>query len=433
MSGGTLIVGASQAGLQLAVTLRENGYEEPITLVGAEPNLPYQRPPLSKSYLTGTAELTSLALRAGSFYEQQRINVVTGERVEELRMAMVGPPGSGTAITDQMHVYPFDRLALTTGARARRLDIAGSTLGGICYLREVGDAVAIRARLSTAHRVVVIGGGFLGLEVAAAARTRGKHVTVVEAADRLMSRSVAPIVSAFYSQTFDRRGVDVRLGVATTEIVGAEGHAAGVALSDGSYLPADLVLVSIGSLPCTELAEQIGLVCEGGIVVDDAARTSEPSIVAAGDCTVSPHPLGGEGIVRLESVHNAVSQARTAALTLLGRRPGRPQVPWFWSDQFDLKLQIAGLSNDCDRMVVRGDPNSEKFSVLCYRDQQLLAINAVNSAADYVVARSTLERGATILPEHAADVGIALSKLITVAPAPTERAARSRADVSPRC
>ena len=412
MSGGTLIVGASQAGVQVAVSLRECGDQEPITLIGAEPHAPYQRPPLSKSFLLGEADASALTFRAPHFYDERQIRVVSGERVERLRLSPGDRPGAGTATTDRGRTLEFDRLALTVGARPRRLQLPGADLEGVCYLRSVDDAVLLRAQLAAAATVVVIGGGFIGLEAAAVARSLGKAVTVVEAADRLIARSVAPVVSEFYRRAHLRRGVAVHLGAAVGALLGDQGRVSGVALTDGTHLPADLVLVGIGIAPRTELADQIGLACEGGITVDRFARTSDQAVVAAGDCTVLPHPLTGEGRIRLESVQNAVGQAKTAAATLAGKVRPYSDVPWFWSDQYDLKLQIAGLAAGYDDVVVRGDPTGERFSLLYYRQGSLLAVDAVNNAADYLTVRKALSQGATIPADRARSSEVPLKGLL---------------------
>jgi 3-phenylpropionate/trans-cinnamate dioxygenase ferredoxin reductase subunit len=412
MSNGTLIVGGSQAGLQLAVSLRQLGDTSPIILVGEETHPPYQRPPLSKEFLAGQAELDSLAFRAPAFYADSGIDLVCGERVSELDLSPSGPPGSGVAATANGRELPFDRLALTVGAGPRRLALPGADLDGICYLRNHNDAANLRARLATASNVVVVGGGFIGLEVASAARALGGSVTVVEVAERLMARAVGPVVSEFYRQAHLRRGIDVRLSLGVSGFDGASGRVTGVELSDGTHLPADLVLVGVGVLPRTELAEQLGLVCDQGIVVDAHARTSDPSVVAAGDCTVQPHPMTGQGRVRLESVQNAVAQAQVAAATLLGRLDDVKSVPWFWSFQGDLKLQIAGLAAGYDACVVRGEPDNERFSVLYYRHGRLLAIDAVNRPADYMAVRKALGQGATIAPDRAGDAALPLKSLI---------------------
>ncbi|WP_214110840.1 NAD(P)/FAD-dependent oxidoreductase [Acrocarpospora catenulata] len=389
MNGGALIVGAGQAGIQVAASMRDYGYDGPITLVGAEAQPPYQRPPLSKEFLAGTADLASLHLRTPGFYAERGIDVVTADRIVRLQLSPAGPPGAGTALTERGRRLVFDRLALTVGARPRRLPLPGADLDGVCYLRVLDDATRLRAHLARARDVVVIGGGFIGLEAAAVARSHGRNVTVVEAGERLISRSVAPVISEFYRQAHARRGVDIRLGATVAAIVGEQGRVTGVRLTD-ALLPADLVVVGVGVVPRTELAEQLGLECDGGIVVDEFARTSEPAVVAAGDCTVLPNPLTGQGRLRLESMPNAVGQARVAAATLVGKPRPYTDVPWFWSDQYDLKLQIAGVTDGYDQIVVRGDPGTEKFAVRYYRQGRLLAVNAVNSAPDYLAVRKTL-------------------------------------------
>lgn len=408
-AAGTLILGAGQAGLQTAVTLRQLGDTEPITLIGEEAHAPYQRPPLSKEFLTGGAGEDALALRTPAFYADADITLVRGARIDTLRLdtgacASVLAPGApiGLATASTGRSFPFARLVLTPGAAPRRLQVPGSELTGVCYLRDRDDAVDLKIRLAAAQRVVVIGGGFIGLEAAAAARALGKHVTVVEAADRLIGRAVAPGVSEFYRRAHIRRGTPVVLNAAVTAIEGRRGRVAAVRLADGTRLAADLVMVGIGVVPRTELAEQLGLACDRGILVDEYARTSMKNVVAAGDCTVQPHPRTGEGRVRIESVQNAVAQAAIAAATLLGRPPQAPPVPWFWSHQGDLKLQIAGLSTGYDTAVLRGDPDSERFSVLYYRADELLAIDAVNSPADYMLVRKLLTHGGTIPADLAA-------------------------------
>ncbi|MPZ82512.1 MAG: ferredoxin [Actinophytocola sp.] len=389
-TGGVLVVGASQAGVQVAVSLRDNGFDGPVTLIGAEVRTPYQRPPLSKAFLAGTADDTAIELRTAAFYADRRIDIWPGERVTRLYLSSAGPRGSGVALTDRGCTYSFDRLALTVGARPRRLDVPGADLAGIAYLRTAEDAGQLRSHLAAAGDVVVVGGGFIGLEVASAARARGRSVTVVEVADRLLARAVAPVVSEFYRGAHVRRGTAVRLGVGVAAIEGVAGRATGVRLTDGTLLPADLVVVGVGVVPRTELAEQLGLACAGGIVVDEYARTSEASVVAAGDCTVMPNPMTGVGRVRLESMPNAISQARVAAATLIGAEPPSVEVPWFWSDQYDLKLQIAGVADGYDRVELAGDPAAERFSVRYYRDGRLLAVNAVNSARDYLLGRKEI-------------------------------------------
>ena len=412
MTAGTVIVGASQAGLQLAISLRELGDTAPITLVGAELHAPYQRPPLSKEFLTGASSRDALAFRTPAFYEEAGIDLVLGERVTDLALSQAG---SGSATTASGRELAFDRLALTVGARPRRLDVPGAELDGISYLRDVDDAEQLQSRLNAAVHVVVVGGGFIGLEAAAVARAHGKQVTVIEAADRLVARAVAPVTSGFYLRAHERRGTTVLLSTGVAGFRGEDGAVRAVVLADGRELPADLVVVGVGVAPRTELAERIGLECDGGIVVDACARTSEPSVVAAGDCTVLPHPLTGVGRVRLESVQSAVAQAGVAAATLLGQTVETRTVPWFWSNQGDLRLQIAGLSTGYDHYVVRGEPDSEKFSVLYYREDELLAVDAVNNPVDYMVVRKALTTGASIPADRAADPSVPLKSLLGAA------------------
>ncbi|NRQ31802.1 FAD-dependent oxidoreductase [Nonomuraea sp. NN258] len=403
-------MGASQAGLQVATSLRELGATEPITLIGGEARPPYQRPPLSKRFLQGDLAEDRLALRGADFYASNGIELICGEWIETIRLT--DPvTGAGEAVTRGGRRLAFTRLALTVGGTPRRMRVPGHGLSGIHYLRDVDDALALRRDLAGAGRVVVVGGGFVGLEAAAAARAAGKDVVVVEAADRLMARAVAPAVSGFYADAHRRRGTEVRTGTTVTAFTGDE-RVRGVRLSDGTLLPADVVVVGIGLEPRTELAGQLGLRVEHGIVVDAAARTSNPAIVAAGDCTVLPHPLTRQGRVRIESVQNAVAQAQVAAASLLGLTQETRAVPWFWSDQADLKLQIAGLSAGYDDCVVRGDPATERFSVFYYKTGRLIASDSVNAPRDYMLVRKVLGDGGTLPPDRVGDESISLKNLV---------------------
>lgn len=405
-----LIIGAGQAGMQIAVSLRDEGFAGSITLVGEERHGPYQRPPLSKAFLSGEADEESLELRAPQFYVDNDIVVISDERVEQVRWGAE----HGVAVTSTGREIAFDKLALTTGSTPRRLPIEGGELDGVLYLRTMADAKALKARWDAAANVVVVGGGFIGLEVAAGARKAGKTVTVLEAADRLIARAVSPVTSEFYRAAHERRGTSVRLGAQIARFVGSDGKVTGVELADGAIVPADIVMVGIGVIARGELAEQLGLeTANGAIVVDAQARTSDPRVVAAGDVTLLPHPLTGEGQVRLESVQNAVDQSKTAAKSLLGSDEVYRAVPWFWSDQADLKLQIAGLSTGFDHTVLRGNPDDEKFSLLYYRDGRLIAIDSVNDVSDYMAVRRALGNGQTVPPEQAADASVPLKTLVT--------------------
>jgi 3-phenylpropionate/trans-cinnamate dioxygenase ferredoxin reductase subunit len=404
-----LIVGGGQAAVHLASSLRDLNWQAAVTIVSEENHAPYQRPPLSKAFLSGNAQVTTLEFRSAEHYERDRITVLTGQRVTDVRAAAPGRPG--VAITAGGDRLEFGHLALATGARPRRLAVPGADLAGICYLRDLGHALELRERLAGAQRVLVVGGGFIGLEAAAAATARGKTVTVVEAADRLIGRVVAPEVSEFYAAAHRRRGVRVLLGTGVSRFAGTApgntgGTVTGAHLSDGGFVPADLVVIGIGAEPRTELAERLGLACAGGIVTDSFARTSDPAIVAAGDCTVTPHPAAADGsLVRFESYGHAIDHAKVAAATLAGAPAPYDATPWFWSDQGTLKLQIAGLSGGYDQAVLRGDLAEEKFSVLYYRDGRLLAVHAVNCPRDYLAVRRALAAGQEIPAESAADAG----------------------------
>lgn len=406
-----LVVGACQAGVQLVASLRDRGHDGPVTLVGSEPHLPYQRPPLSKAYLSGAATAQSLALRAESWFDAQQVDFLRGERVTGVDL------DAGSAVTDAGRVLAFERLALTTGARVRRLPVPGADLAGVHYLRDLAHADHLGAALPGAQRVVVVGGGFIGLEAAAVARAKGKDVTVVEFADRLIARAVAPVVSDFYRDAHTRRGVHVLLGRGVVGVQGLD-RVTGVELDDGTTLPADLVLVGIGVEPRVELAEQAGLVLQAGaLLVDEYARTSDHRVVAAGDVALLPHPQSPDVLVRLESVQNAVDQAKTAAATLCGVLEPYRALPWFWSDQAGLKLQIAGLSQGYDNLVVRGSLAEEVFTVLYLRGEQLLAVDAVNRPADYMAARRALALGPVHLPrERAGDELVPLKQLLAAVP-----------------
>jgi 3-phenylpropionate/trans-cinnamate dioxygenase ferredoxin reductase subunit len=336
--------------------------------------------------------------------------VVLRERVTEVDLE------AGVATAASGRTFSFDQLALTTGARVLRLPVPGADLSGVLYLRGLGDADELAARLPAAAKVVVIGGGFIGLEAAAVCRKQGKDVTVVEMAPRLVARAVAPVVSDFYAAAHRRRGTTVLLGQSVTGVEGQDGVVTGVRLDDGTVLEADLVLVGIGVRARGELAEQMGLKVEGGaVVVDQFAQTSDPRVVAAGDCTLLPHPRTGEAMVRLESVQNAVDQAKVAAASLLGRHEAYTAVPWFWSDQDTLKLQIAGLSTGYDDVVLRGDPDTERFSVLYYREGRMIAIDSVNRTPEYLAVRRALAEGLTVPPAVAADVDVPLKSAFVTA------------------
>jgi 3-phenylpropionate/trans-cinnamate dioxygenase ferredoxin reductase subunit len=425
----TLVVGAGQAGISLVTELRALGDDGPIVLVGDEPEAPYERPPLSKTYLRGEHDRASLTLHDAAWCADHSVELVTGDAVVSIERDAEG----GAATTQSGRTLDFGRLALTTGALEAALPVDGADLDRVLTLRTLHDADVLAAALRESRDVVVIGGGFIGLEVAASARLLGASVTVVEAADRLLARSVTPVLSDFYLAAHERRGTRVLLGSTAERIHGTAERAEAVVLDDGRELRADLVVIGIGALPRTELAASLGLDVEPrGIVVDSRALTSDGTTVAAGDCAVGPNPFprGRPGRLRLESVAHATDQARVAAATLLGHDTAYASVPWFWSDQGDLRLQIAGLPHGADQLVIRGELGSESFSLLSYRDGLLLAIEAVGSSGDYVVVKRALERGMTIPAELAADATIPLRRGLQAADTTSDTASDSPPSVS---
>lgn len=403
-SDGVVIVGSGQAGFQLAASLRMQGYEEPIVLIGDEPSLPYQRPPLSKDFMAGKQDIEDTALRPLAFYQSHRIDLLTDTKVIEIdRAARSVSVASGRSLS-------YEALVLAVGARNRGLLVKGAELDGICYLRTDAEAVNIQQRLEHARDIVVIGGGFIGLELAAVACTLGKSVRVLEVQSRLMPRVVSPILSDFYRDLHTRQGVKISLGIELSEIVGHQGKVSAVVLNDGSVCPADLVLIGIGVVPNIELARDAGLRISNGIAVDEHLRTEDESVYAIGDCANHPNPFAG-GCVRIESVQNAVDQAKCVGANILGRAENYRAVPWFWTDQFDIKLQMAGLSSGYEQVVTRGEPESRKFSVFYFRNSRLAAVDSVNRPGDHLAGRKLIQAGTHITPEQAADPSVDLKAL----------------------
>jgi 3-phenylpropionate/trans-cinnamate dioxygenase ferredoxin reductase component len=407
---GVLVVGASQAGMQVAASLRDFGYPGPVTLVGAENHAPYQRPPLSKRGLLDTLTADSLHFRSPAFYESKGIDLALNRRITSIDKKN---DGSGVAWSDRGEAFAFDRLALAVGARATQLPVPGNGLAGVVTLRSFDDALRLQGLLHSSRRVVIIGGGFIGLEVAATARQLGKDVSVVLGNDRLMARAVGGATSDFFHAAHLRRGVSVHLSSRPAAFLDdGTGSVGSVELEDGRRLPCDLVLVGIGAAPRTELAGQLGLEISDGIVVDENCVTSDGRTVAAGDCVSCPSPVDGvEGLMRFGSVNTAIEQAKVAAASLLGRPETYRSIPWFWSDQDSLKLQVAGLNTGHDRTVVRGTPEEEAFTVLYYRQDRLISAESVNRPADFMAARNAMNTGRTIDPERAAELSIPLKQL----------------------
>ncbi|MGW5515079.1 NAD(P)/FAD-dependent oxidoreductase [Nocardia africana] len=397
-----VIVGSGHAGVQAAASLRERGFEGRILLVGDEPDLPYHRPPLSKSFIVSPdAELDPL--RSEEFFRHNDIDLWRGTRAIHLDLC-----ARQLEFTNGERVR-FHHLILALGSRNRTLPVEGSDLDGIVGLRTAQDAVRIRDRLSSAQHVVVVGGGFIGMEFAAAVAPSGRSVTLFEAATRTLARAVSPQTSAFLEGTHTAAGLTLESNASISRIEGRRGVVTAVVKDDGTHIPADLVLVGIGALPNTELAEAAGIVTgprgAEGIVVDDHLRTKHPAISAIGDCARFPY---NRGTRRLESVQNAVDQARCVAARITGSPERYHRVPWFWSHQGEVKLQIAGSIDDVHRTVVRGDTSTGRFSIFGYRGAELAVVESVNRPGEHLAARRILETRSPVLPEQAADPGFDL-------------------------
>ncbi|MEU5852404.1 NAD(P)/FAD-dependent oxidoreductase [Saccharopolyspora shandongensis] len=391
-----VIVGAGQGGLQVADSLRAGGCEGAITIVGEEDDLPYQRPPLSKDYLRPGGEPAPLPIRAADYFTGLDVDVRIGVRataIDRARREVVLNSGA---------VVPYGHLVLATGSANRTLRVAGGDLDGIHHLRTLAEARAVRADLESARSAVVVGAGFIGLEFAAVARKRGLDVTVLESADRPMGRVLSAPLSDFVAGAHRRTGIDLQVGEGVASFQGRNGRVTAVVSSLGERYPADLVLVGVGVTPRTELAEQAGLAVDNGVVVDASLRTADERIYAIGDCANFPsHHLGARS--RLESVQNATDQARHVARVILGRPAPYQDVPWFWSNQGDLRLQIAGLGLPGDENVLRGDVDTGKFSVFRFRGGRLAAVESVNQPADHMAARRLLAKDLPLGPEQAGD------------------------------
>jgi len=401
-----VIVGGGQAAAQAIETLRKRGHRGPVSLVGDESLLPYQRPPLSKKYLAGTLERDRLLFRHAEHYHDHGIELRLG-----FPAVRIDREARRVEIADGSHV-DYARLLIATGSRPRLLPVPGAELAGVYYLRTAADVDRLRAEFAPGRRVVVIGGGYIGLEVAATCREAGLEVSVLEAAGRVMSRVVAPVISSFYQAEHARHGVHIQLDARVEALLpdggpAGEQRVGGVRLADGRELPADFVLIAVGVVPADALARDAGLLCDDGIVVDQHCRTSDPIIWAAGDCTRHPNLHFGLR-VRLESVDNAFEQGASAALNMLGLTTVHDKVPWFWSDQFDLKMVIVGLADGHDDLVVRGDPATRAFSVCYLKRGELIAIETVNHNRDQMAARKLVM--ARMRPDRArlADDRIAL-------------------------
>jgi 3-phenylpropionate/trans-cinnamate dioxygenase ferredoxin reductase subunit len=397
-----VVIGGGQAAVQAIHSLRQGNYAGSIALVGNEAHLPYQRPPLSKKYLSGALERERLHLRPESFFTAREVELRLGVRAEELDLK------TGRVRLRDGQSLAYDRLLLATGSRPRRMTVPGEDFPGVHYVRTIDDVDAIRAALTPGARVVIVGAGYIGLEIASVMSELGFAVTVLEAAERVLSRVMCAETAQFFADYHAAHGVTIRCATQVAEIRGDDSVTAVVSAAGESF-PCDIVIVGIGIVPNVELAERAGLPCDNGIRVDACARTRDPRIVAAGDCTNQPHPFVGRD-VRLESVNNAIEQGKAAAASLLGQEQPFADVPWFWSDQYDLKLQIVGVAIDYDQVVQRGDMQTRSFAMYYLRQKRLVAIDAVNSPREFMQGKKLLANRVEVPVELLADVGADLAR-----------------------
>lgn len=400
-----LIVGAGQAGGECAVELRKQGFAGRILIIGDEAHLPYRRPPLSKAYFAGSAKLESLYVMPQTGLDKANVEVMSGVRVDGIDRAK-----KSVVLSDGRNLT-YDKLALTTGGRARPLNLPGASRPNVFLLRSIADVDGIRAQAQAGKRMVVVGGGFIGLETAAVAAKLGLRVTVLEGLPRVLARVTVPEVSEFFERAHREAGVDLRTGVQVTALEG-EPNVTHVVLDDGMRVEADFVVVGIGLIPNTELAQAAGLSVDNGIVVDQFTQTEDSDIVAAGDCTNHPSDFAGRRL-RLESVQNAMEQGRAAAHAMLGKPVPYQMVPWFWSDQYDLKLQMVGLSTGFDQMVLRGNPTMQRsFAIFYLRDGAVIAADAVSRPQDFMAAKKMVAVRQRVEPAQLADESVALKTLV---------------------
>jgi len=398
-----VIVGAGHAGGSVAALLRQYGFDGEVVLIGEEPVAPYQRPPLSKALLKGEGEEEDLLLRPADFYVEQNIELRLGQTVTSIDRA-----GKVVVLADGGTVS-YDTLILATGSTARKLAVPGAELANVLELRTLADGRKLRAAIRPGVRLLVVGGGYVGLEVAASARALGAKVVVVEREARLLARVASDVLADFMHDAHTRHGVTLLTGRTVTALAaGDDGAVGGVTLDDGQSLPADLVVVGVGGVACEGLGAAAGLTCDGGVVVDEAARTSDHEVYALGDMTRRPVPVHDGRVVRLESVPNALEQAKQAAAAITGRSPPVPEVPWFWSDQYDLKLQIAGLADGADRMVVRTVAEGAGLAVFHLAGDRLLCVEAINAPAEFMGGRLLIGKATPVDADKLADPSVSM-------------------------
>ena len=399
-----LIIGAGQSAIQCISTLKKEGYSGSITLVGEEEHLPYQRPPLSKGFLEDSIGKERLYFKKLEFFTENKVQLYLGLSAEKLEI-----DNQKVYLSDNSELE-FDKLVFATGSRVRNLDFPGSELKSIFYLRDLDDAEAIKKDLETSKNLVIIGAGYIGLEAAAIAAKKNKIVTIVEMADRVMNRTVDPQISEYYLNLHQSYGVKFHFNTSLETINKASGSLE-VVCSDGTEVKADSVLIGAGVVPNIELAEEAGIYCDNGIIVDEFGQTNFKNIYACGDCTNHPNKILNKNL-RLESVHNAMEQAKTVASSVMNNPMEYNQVPWFWSDQYDHKLQIVGLSGDHDLVTMRGTTNDAKFMLFYTKDEELIAVDAINNPKEFLISRKLVANKVKIKPKVISDPNTNLNDLI---------------------
>ena len=399
-----VIVGAGQSAIQCITSLRKEDYPGLITLVGEEEHLPYQRPPLSKGFLEDTVSNERLYFKKLEFFVENKVQLKLGTKAEEIDIE-----NNNIHLSDNTKLS-FDKLVFATGSSVRKLDFPGKDLNSIHYLRGLDDALSIKKDLQTRQNIVVVGAGYIGLEVAAIAAKQNKSVTVIEMADRVMNRTVDPQISDYYLKLHQKNGVTFKFNTSLKEIVGAS-NPEKVICSDGTEVKADMVIIGAGIMPNVELAENAGLSCDNGIIVNEFGKTDHANIYACGDCTNHPNKLINKKI-RLESVHNAMEQSKTVASSIINKSIEYNQIPWFWSDQYDHKLQIVGLSGEHDKVIMRGDMSEAKFMLFYTKDEKLIAVDAVNNSKEFLICKKLVANKVTIKPDEISNPDTNLNDLI---------------------